>query len=513
MRGLGRLAGLGLVLLAARSPAAPFPVEGPVAVMPFKNLNQDASLEWLRLGIAETLLSDLRTSGRVRVVEREQLDRALTELALQEVRGTEESTAARAGKLVGARTVVLGSYQRAGKQVRLNARFVAVETGLVLGTAKVTGPLEGIFALQDGLVARLLGEEGATPRPPRRTGPRVVRAYELYGRALANPSPAERVGLLREAVKEEPGFTYAREDLERLEARLREHRRATEVASHGKLEELRATFCDAARPAEVRESAAYQFLIQRDTARHWWALLREAEAMARLGLPGRSSDSVRGYALRFLALAHAGLRHRELAIQVNERLLLELPGSTHAPVAQLEVSRLLAELREMQRGREAFAATLAQKEDAFTKHSHEPFWAPPGPDQLRPLERDRCRLRVEHFQFEESLPMCRAFIERWGEHTDYNTLVDVVVARRLEAIALAELGRFSEARARVEELDAFFTAHPLISGQRGIANGVRGLLPADEEGPGEPLCPSGHAPPENGPGPARTAPGKTPREG
>ncbi|XXF78805.1 CsgG/HfaB family protein [Myxococcaceae bacterium GXIMD 01537] len=515
MSGLGRLAGLVLALLAAPALAAPAPAEGPVAVMPFKNLNQDASLEWLRLGIAETLLSDLRASGRVGVVEREQLDRALTELALQQVRGTEESTAARAGKLVGARTVVLGSFQRAGKQLRLNARFVAVETGLVLGTAKVTGPLERIFALQDGLVARLLGEAENAPRPPRRTGPRVVRAYELYGRALATPSSAERVGLLREAVEVEPGFTYALEDLRRLEARLREHRQVAVVAGNNQVDQLRATFCDTSRRIEERESAARQYIIRRMTARQWWALTREAEALIQLGLPERPSDSVREQALFALSLARWELRQRRLALQLTERLLREFPASTQAQTYQVQASGLISELRQIQEGRETLADALAELDARIEKRLKNTFFGPLMPVERLSLERERCEMLVNHSAFEASLTVCRDFVERWEKQiADAHTGVGVLTGQVREISALMELGRFAEAKVRVEELDALVARHPFLATDNLPAvAGARARLPGDEEGPGEPLCPSGHAPPDAGPGPARPEPGKTPPEG
>ena len=98
-------------------------VDGPIAVMPFRNLNQDPDLDWLRLGIAETMISDIR--GReMSVVEREQIDRAIAEIALQQTKAVDASTAAAVGRVVGAKTIVVGSYQKAGAQLRITARFV-----------------------------------------------------------------------------------------------------------------------------------------------------------------------------------------------------------------------------------------------------------------------------------------------------------------------------------------------------------------------------------------------------
>src|SRR5439155_25244101 len=133
------------VLLSTAVLAADRPT--PIAVMPFKNLNSDPSLSWLTVGIAETMLSDLKRIAKVQVVERDQIDKAITEMSVQAMKGTEESTVATIGKLVGAKTIVLGGIQQAGKQLRITARFVNVETGEVLDTAKATGPVEHGFQI------------------------------------------------------------------------------------------------------------------------------------------------------------------------------------------------------------------------------------------------------------------------------------------------------------------------------------------------------------------------------
>jgi TolB-like protein len=427
----------------------------------------------MRLGIPETLLSDLRASGRVQVVEREQLERALAELALQEARGTEESTAARAGRLVGARTVLLGSFQRAGPRVRINARLVAVETGVVLGAAKVTGELERIFTLQDGLLARLLGPpDPAAPGRQRRTGPRLVKAYSLYGRALASASDAERVTLLREAVKEEPDFTYAREDLARLEARLREYRRTSEEALDARRSRLDALLADTSCTPAEREGAAHQLLLQHSAALRWWSLRRDAERLGHLTLPQPPSAALREHALASLATAHWKLRHREAALQATERFLREFPDSPSTVTMQVQARRLIAELRDIQAGRTRAALALAELEG--------PKPPPPGA-QRRIRERRGCELRGEHFLLEEALATCRAFIESWRKDTDVEARRDVMIAWRMELTALAELGRFTEARARLEALEDYVAATPDLADQGHLVEAARASLPSDEE--------------------------------
>ena len=75
------IAGLLAVVVAGAAPARV--LLQPVAVLPFKNLNDDGTNDWMTKGISETMVSDLRRIGNVQVVERDQLDRALTEILLE----------------------------------------------------------------------------------------------------------------------------------------------------------------------------------------------------------------------------------------------------------------------------------------------------------------------------------------------------------------------------------------------------------------------------------------------
>ena len=184
---------------APAAPAAGAKVEGPVAVMPLKNLNADPALDWLASGAAETMISDLKKSGSLAVVERAQIDKALGELLLEGKDVSDDAAATKVGKLVGAKTIVLGSYQKSGKQLRINVRFVAAESGVVLDTAKLTGPLESVFMLQDQIVDRLLGK--APPaRPKRKTTTKAVESYRLYAMSLDTASDAGKVGYLRKSM-------------------------------------------------------------------------------------------------------------------------------------------------------------------------------------------------------------------------------------------------------------------------------------------------------------------------
>ncbi|HEY4222252.1 MAG TPA: hypothetical protein VGO62_12940, partial [Myxococcota bacterium] len=111
-------------------------VAEPVAVAPWKNLNDDVGLRWLEQGAAETLAADLKHSG-MKIVERAQIAEALAQVHASD----DVAKAVAAGRIAGAKSIVLGSFQLSGTDLRLIARVVDVETGAVQDAAKATGPL------------------------------------------------------------------------------------------------------------------------------------------------------------------------------------------------------------------------------------------------------------------------------------------------------------------------------------------------------------------------------------
>jgi TolB-like protein len=205
-----------------------------VAVLPFADLSgpePSAGPDFRRssggrgavgTAIRETVTSDLRAVPGLRVVERGKLDEVLAEQKLQAGADVDVPRAVQVGRLLGATLIVTGAYQRAGGDVRLTARFVKVETGEVVGTAKVDGPSSDFLSLQDRVTGELARSAGFTVAPKKRPRLRSTRVVELYGDALAERDEHKRQALLREALTEEPEFEYALKDLDALEKRLQE---------------------------------------------------------------------------------------------------------------------------------------------------------------------------------------------------------------------------------------------------------------------------------------------------
>jgi len=70
-------------------------------------------------------------------------------------------TAREAGKLLGADTILIGSFMESRGEVRITMRLVPVETGSMLHAIEETGLLDRIFQVQDRLAERLVAARGS----------------------------------------------------------------------------------------------------------------------------------------------------------------------------------------------------------------------------------------------------------------------------------------------------------------------------------------------------------------
>lgn len=446
------LAGL---LGAVASGAAPVTFSQPVAVLPFRNLNDDGTLDWMAKGIAETMVSDLRRSGKVKVVERDQLDRALTEVLLQGAKPSEDSTAAQLGRMVGAKTVVVGSYQKAGTELRINARFVEVETGVVLDTAKATGPVTRVFALQDQVVDRLLGGEKPATRPARKENDKTVKAYELWTRSLGG-SDAERVGYLKASLELDPEFPYALDDLAALETRIAGYRQTREGAIPKQGDVLWDRVADVRLTGYERALAADNLLVLRRDERRFRALLADAKRILALQIPAPPSGTIApalDAALFAKFEAEAELRMRDEAVRTAEKYLKSFPTGFHYKAIEDGLEKLVTE-KKRQDGQATFYAEHLAKLVERDKEFRQEYSGELLEIRLRGLQSERCDViwRFHLVLWERMAEECGALVKRFEKDESPSAKEIVAQARYRHALALGELGRFEEAVPLMQEL-------------------------------------------------------------
>lgn len=456
------IAGALLLLLAAAPAAAPsVAVPGPVAVMPFKNLGGDAALDWMSGGIADTMVSDLRRS-KVAVVERDQIARALGEILAQTAAGAEVSTATRVGKLVGARTVVVGGYQQAGAQLRINARFVDVETGVVREAAKATGAASDPFAVQDLVVDQLLARKPAA-RPARKTTPKTPDAYRLYAQAATVATDADRAPLLKKAIELDPGFVYASEALAALERRLEAMAEARDKDKIVHEAELRAIAFDEKLPNDKRAPAAADLLYSMMYGRRFHRLVFDATRLSGTSL----TLPIANYPIAELAdfsvfHGNSSLRRLDFSLQAGEQFLKRHPRSNFVMSVQVVMKTDLDEKKAR--------AEAPAREDAALRALLAKEATLAGDEDLAEWESDLCEYASQHKLPELTVTRCLALFERWASDP----------RPRLKALAHAagvrvvrsrwELGQTVEARSFAREL------LPVLPADGAEAVTVRGLL-------------------------------------
>lgn len=121
-----------------------------LAVLYFENnsIADKEKLDPLGKGMASMLITELTKIKAFKVVERERLNDVLAELKLAQTGVIEQSTAQKIGKLLGAQTLLLGSFMNSfGSKMRIDLRIVETETGLTLKAEEVTGDLDDLFDL------------------------------------------------------------------------------------------------------------------------------------------------------------------------------------------------------------------------------------------------------------------------------------------------------------------------------------------------------------------------------
>jgi TolB-like protein len=202
-----------------------------VAVLYFDYSGKNEALLPLQKGLAQMLITDLSSDESLRVVERERLQAILDEHKLAASGKLDGKTAARIGKLLGARHLVLGSYFDVAGSLRVDARLVDVETGAIVKSIGAQGKADEFLELEqklaDGLraaCATLVSDKTVAPKPAGRATPKPPKHLKTetavaYGRALlaydAGDKPTARK-LFKNVLQAQPDFELAQRDLDRL---------------------------------------------------------------------------------------------------------------------------------------------------------------------------------------------------------------------------------------------------------------------------------------------------------
>jgi tetratricopeptide (TPR) repeat protein/TolB-like protein len=224
--------------MGRRSPEVSSPSGRPaVAVLYFDNNTGDASLDWIRTGLTDMMVTDLSQSPNIEVLGTDRLYQILQELRRADDKVLSADVVQQVAARANVASVLVGSYVKAGDTIRISARLQDAKTGRIVTAERVEGSGESsLFSLVDELTRRfkstfasLGGRSGqpllAKPGQAEETGldrgvkdvtSSSIQAYRYYAEGIAFHERGlsdQAAPLLEKAVEIDPTFAMAQAKL------------------------------------------------------------------------------------------------------------------------------------------------------------------------------------------------------------------------------------------------------------------------------------------------------------
>ena len=191
-----------------------------VAVLDFESIGAE---EHLGKAVAEIIRTELVGMQEYRVVERAQINKALSEQTLQKSGIIDDESAVQLGKIIGADLIVIGSVVKIGTAYTINSRMIDVKTGEAKLGRNVTGnDLNLLTSLSQELIQNLFGgtvKPAATATIPERRPEKGAPAGRWYcderywivdGNSLRNAGyPKDSIAWLSRTLPDETDVTFA----------------------------------------------------------------------------------------------------------------------------------------------------------------------------------------------------------------------------------------------------------------------------------------------------------------
>lgn len=191
-----------------------------IAVLSFRNMSGDPSLNWLDNGLPELLTTNLSQVKGMDVLSREQVFRAIKRKGQQDAPELSPDVALDVARDAGADTCVTGSLMKLGtSKLRVDLHVQDTRTGKILFSDKVESEdINGIFTMVDAMTARLAERALPATQLPAST-PQVagamtsnveaMRHYQAGADYSGKMQFAKAVREFEEAARLDPQFAMA----------------------------------------------------------------------------------------------------------------------------------------------------------------------------------------------------------------------------------------------------------------------------------------------------------------
>lgn len=252
-----------------------------IAVLEFENNSGKPDLEHLKKGIRDMITTDITQVNDITVVERARIDQVFKEINLSKSEYFDKDNSVKIGKLIGASYLLTGAYLLDNNTMRIDVRFVNVNSGMVVYAEKVQGQRDDFFDLEKVLVSAIIKKmkPNITSRELRRVNQLQTESYETfdtYSQAVyleEQGNLTEAIKIMQKASKEDPSFKMAQEKLSSFQKavmeRIAEQTEINAKAEKGLKEIMDSDFSTCKTIVEIQDHSPLYYLSVLSLAVHY----------------------------------------------------------------------------------------------------------------------------------------------------------------------------------------------------------------------------------------------------
>ncbi len=203
--------------------------EVALAILPFRNATQDASLDWYGPTLADMLSTDVGQSAHLRSVSPDRLHQVLHDLRIGTDTVVDPTILRRVGESSNADTIIWGQYAKFGDQIRIDANIQSLKTGQTTALKAETSE-KGLPGAIDTLAESirknlalstdLIKELQAQAFKPSSSSIEALRDYNQGVQSMRQGKNLEAIKLLQSATSEDGQFALAYSKLSEAQAAL-----------------------------------------------------------------------------------------------------------------------------------------------------------------------------------------------------------------------------------------------------------------------------------------------------